>query len=642
MSAAHVTPKQNSPPSGLPTTILELPIDRQKTASLFLKTLNITVPTAVKNGIYTLDPEDSIKAKAERLAVQIEDAIKRNQQSGTYGTQCRTVAANLKTNQELCNGLLTKTLSPDALATMTSDDMASKEQKQKAAVMKAKADKASIMITEDDGPRIRRTHKGDEVIEGDNGNVMDGIPISSRQRRRSMMDPNGDMASRSRENSPGNDVELPANINDYRSQDDIRAHVPPTAPLSIDTKATLKKKGSKKDFNFNQILSHVPQQSPTGPSHNRRPSGVIQPSAGPEEDPEIDRLLQDDGIESPPYSPAEHDADPEIIWKGMVNMDSIAKFPAFAKLVGGADLTRTANPIPWSDILQKDLRVAGRIDQDKANEYLCSLRYSPPTDVVVVNLTPTGESSESGFKDMYDYFHDKHRYGVLTNKGVGNIRDTYLVPVPPSPANFPDFIVNLEGHKVPEVRKGPMILVALVIRTQYDDFSYQQYDSPANARSPSMPNHPVPARQLSISGAGPAMSPIAPQNGSFQPPSASSQSPHPQPQLSPEDLQRRQDQERAQRQGEETARTILGTYAQAPTVGFLMPQAFQMRALEWEVIRGILETDDKARIDLQHLSQVLEVRMAQQSQLPQTQGTPQAPPQAHSQASPPVGAGPPV
>ena len=57
-------------------------------------------------------------------------------------------------------------------------------------------------------------------------------------------------------------------------------------------------------------------------------------------------------------------------------MDSIAKFSAAARHVGGADLTRSSTPLPWSDILQKELRIAGRIDQEKANEYLCSQRSS--------------------------------------------------------------------------------------------------------------------------------------------------------------------------------------------------------------------------------------------------------------------------
>jgi hypothetical protein len=60
-----------------------------------------------------------------------------------------------------------------------------------------------------------------------------------------------------------------------------------------------------------------------------------------------------------------------------------------------------------------------------------------------------------------------------------------------------------------------------------------------------------------------------------------------------------------------------------------MPQAFQMRALEWEVIKGILETDEKARIDLSHLSTVLEHRMSQQPQhtQQQTQSAGPSPPQ---------------
>lgn len=622
VSTAHVTPKQQSPPSDLPTKISEIPEDRQRIAGLISKSLKHAIPVAVKHGLYAYGPGDSLEKKAERLAIQIEDAARGLHTEQSYGKQCRTIAANLKMNQELCNGLLNGTLAPKTLAGMTTDDMASQKLKQQTAEMKARADKASIMVTEDDGPRIRRTHKGDEVIEGDDGTVASDIPISSRQRRRSMLDPNADMATRSRENSPSDEVELPDDINEYRSQDDIRGHVPPKAPLDVEKKRPpVRKQSTHHEFDYNSVLSKVgTAQSPTGTSHARRPSGNIPLKTGPGEDPEIDRLLQDDGNESPPYSPAEYDSDPEIIWRGMVTMDSIAKFPAVAKHVGGADVTRTANlPMTWNDILQKDLRIAGRIDQDKANEYLCSLRYSPPTDVVVVNLTPTGEVASEGFKTMFDYFYSKSRYGVLTNKGIGNIRDTYLVPVPASPGKLPDFIINLEGHRVPEERPEPMILVALVIRTQWEEHQQQNFNSSIETQSPSIPNHPV--RQLSMSATGPAMSPIAPANPAFSnnlPPQPQSQ--HPAAQTSSEELHQRQ------RQGEETARAILGHHAQAPTVSFLMPQAFQMRALEWEVIKGILETDEKSRNDLSHLSQVLEVRMAQQTQTPASSTPTHAPP----------------
>jgi hypothetical protein len=90
--------------------------------------------------------------------------------------------------------------------------------------------------------------------------------------------------------------------------------------------------------------------------------------------------------------------------------------------------------------------------------------------------------------------------------------------------------------------------------------------------------------------------------------------------MPPDEAQRRQQQEeqrvRDQQVGEVNARRILGEFVDAPTVAFLMPQAYQMRPVEWQVIRRILEEDEKARGDLQHLSQVLEVRMAQESQGP--------------------------
>lgn len=603
-----------SPPRTLSVKILDLESGRQGSAKLVLKSLTHSIPIAIKASVFALNKDDDVPSKAERLAIEVEDAVHNTHADKTaYIKQSRAIAFNLKQNQELSNGLLTRSLSPLTLASMTSDDMASKELKRETAEMKARSDKQAIMVS-DDGPRIRRTHKGDEVIEEDNFAVPNDSTMST-SRRRSMMDPNAEMAARSRENSPGEQVELPESIDDHRSRDDIRGHAAPKYPPNIDTKAQqpVRKPSGSADFDINKVFSSV--QSPLNAHHARRQSTNNAPRLqGPGVDPEIDKLLQDDeGNESPPYSPAEYSSDPDIIWRGAVTMDSIAKFPAVAKHIGGADISRA---IPWSDVLQKDLRVAGRIDQEKANEYLCSLRYSPPTDVVIVNITPTGEAAAQGFSELYDYFQSKNRYGVLTNKGVGNIRDTYLVPIPPNPGNLPDFITSLEGHRVPEIRAEPMILVALVIRHENNSasVSHQGFEGAAEAQSPSMMGHPQ--RQMSMSGPAPAMSPIAPQ-GSFQgpPPQLVSQ-----PQIPPDEAQRRQQQEQQrmlnQQEGELNARRILGEFVEAPTVAFLMPQAYQMRPVEWQVIRRILEEDEKARVDLQHLSQVLEVRMAQESQGP--------------------------
>jgi hypothetical protein len=489
---------------------------------------------------------------------------------------------------------------------MTDDQMASQELQRQTAEMKARAEKQSIMVTEE-GPRIRRTHKGDEVIEEDTVTTPRDEPSSKR--RRSMLDPNAGMGARSRENSDSNDNELPQDIDDYHAQDDIRGNATATQPLTIDTKASppARKASVAGDFDINKVLSSV--RSPTVSQHNRKPSAQLPPRDGPGEDPEIDKLLED-GNESPPYSPTAYDADPTIIWRGTLVMNSVVNdFPAVARHIGGADLNSVSgNKLPWSDLLPQRLQVAGRIEQEKANEYLCSLRYSAPTDVVVLSLTPTGEEASNEFAKLFDYFHSKNRYGVVGNKGLANVRDTYIVPVPIGTGNVPEFLLNLENNKLPDDRSEPLILVALAIRHEIlpqADFSFDNMASPST-----IINHPQ--RQMSIGGySGPGMSPIAPQGGfgsphtpQIPPPAADQQ------QAETERQRHREDQIR----GEAIAHQVLGRYVSAPTAMFLMPQAHKMQEVEWKVIRETFEEHPKAQDDLAFLSQLLAQKNAVQPQ----------------------------
>ncbi|EPE25315.1 Elongation factor TFIIS 2 [Glarea lozoyensis ATCC 20868] len=601
-SPTPATQPQKSPPSDLPVKIMDLESMRAGVAKKIKERLVPCIKLAIKNGVYTLYMGDTIDSKAERLAIQIEDAITAAYpDKEPYRTRFTAIISNLKQNQELCNGLLTRSLVPKTLATMSTDDMASKELKRETAKMKAALDKQSIMIQDDNTPRVRRTHKGDEVVEGDD--FVDHEATTATATSRSMRDPNADMTTPPLGNTEGDEVELPADIDDYHSRDDIRSALP-RQPLTVDTKPNqppMRKASSQADFDINKVYASV--QSPVNAQHhNRRQSTNIAPPAnGPGEDPDIDRMLDD---VSPPYSPAADFSDPEIVWRGNVVMESVAKFPAFAKLVAGVDVSRKQ---PWTEIISKDLKVAGRIMQDKANEYLCSLRYSQPTDVVVLAITATDGPDTDGFKALFDYFHSRERYGVLADKGTGNVRDIYLIPMLPSPSPIPEFIYNLEEHRVPENRTEKTLLVTLVIRN--NDWNPETAQTPSNgpeAQSPSVVSQAGHAqRAMSISGAPPAMSPIQPQSSTF----ATPQPPQNNESTSAADQAKRDEQKRLQEQNEPIARSILGTFAGAPTVAFLMPMAHMMRPVEWEIIRDILGTDEKARIDLKHLSNVLEIRM---------------------------------
>jgi len=547
----------------------ELDPSRKGFAQLLQKSIGPLVSSALAKGTYKLSTGDSAAIKSERLSLQIEEAISQTHADKTaYQKQARTISSNLKTNPELVQNLLSRRLTPSALAVMTGDDLASSEQKREAAEMKARADKQAILIN-DDGPRMRRTHKGDELIENDA--YIDTDTTISNVRRRSTYDQ--EAAARSRDNSPGNEVELPDGVG-------MQAPRPP----KINTKQEPTRKASETNFDISKVLSTV--QSPTIPQGVRRASSNVMPRQGAGVDADVDRMLQDEN-DSPPYSPAEYPTDPDVVWKGTVVMDSVSKYSAVAKHVAGADLSKT---MPWNDLLPKELKIAGRISVDHANEYLCSLRYSPQTDVVVVEISPFGEATAQDVKNLYDYFTSKSRYGVLTSKGLGNVRDTYLIPLEPSPAPLPDFITNLEGHRIPENRPEPSILVALVIRNDYIAPQQPGQDVPLDQQAPQLvtPHQ----RQMSVVNPGPAMSPLNAQ-GAFAAPTQA----------------QAQEVPMTQQQGEAVGIAILGDRAADPTIGFLMPQAANMRVIEWHIIKEILDTDKKARVDLQHLSMSIETRM---------------------------------
>ena len=360
-------------------------------------------------------------------------------------------------------------------------------------------------------------------------------------------------------------------------------------PLTVDTQHSPR----QSDFDLSKVFSSVKSPTLNGPGR-RTSSGTFGPAGGPGVDPEIDRLLQDEN-DSPPYSPTE-DNDPDVVWRGHLVMNSLADIPANIKYIGGANLAAD-KVVPWTSLIPKRLSVAGRIDQQKAVEYLCGLRYNQFTDVVVTSILPASETYRAEFDAVYNYFVSKQRYGVIGDKGVANVRDTYLVPVVPGEGNHPEFMLNLAVNLIPQKRTEPMLLAVFVYR---DDARLMRAGQAAVAAT-STATTPGP-------GGVSAISPQVPQ-GQFPTPSATPATPGPQP-ATPAGQHPVEATEasrhKAQMQGQQMASDILGPLHSAPTVQFLLPMAYQMTKTEWEIIRELLESDLKAREDLQHLSMLLE------------------------------------
>lgn len=605
-------PAKYTPPPDLAAVMSDLTGTRLGPAKALKKSLAHVATLMEKNGEVEIPENSSIDSIAETYALQIERAVYDTHPIGKgqkeYAQQIKSLTFNLKNNSELFEGLLQGTHTPSTLAVMTSEQLASSEMQKQTAEMKAKAEKQSILYTQDTGPRVRRTHKGEEVVEDESNvnNISDApIPRAGGPPRHKPTDTTTSSTTPpaiKQEHSSGGDQDLPR-----RSPSQAEGQQSP----------------SQSNFDISKVFSKV--KSPTA-TQRRRPSGPAINTSGPGFDPEVDRMLEDE-TESPPYSPTEESQDPDVVWRGSLAMSSIADFQATGKHVGGANFASFGS---WSKLIPNRMTVAGRITQQNAIEYLCSLRYSSLTDIVVVALTPASPEAQPEFKALVDYFVSKGRYGVVGNKVAGNVRDTYLVPVPAGEDGHPEFMLNLVDNFIPKTRTEDMLLAVFVYRNEPDQLRLSE-EARGMGASPLDQAPNLPGSRSSISG--PAMSPATPQapqptNGLHHTTTSLPQHPaQPQAPLHPTPPQHgaaaaagsEAQMYQRQQEGEKLARDILGAFITAPTAQFLLPQAFQMKAREWEAVRAVYERDPKARDDLKHLSMLLE------KQPPQAGPPPSAP-----------------
>lgn len=670
-------PPKYIPPDNLPQNIKELQTTRSGPARALKKSIGAVLDDMVKHDKLKVLEDSSTEAMAEAYALQIERAVFDTHPAvkgqKEYSQQIKSLAFNLKNNPELVQGIIDGRHTPPTLAVMTSAQLASAQQQRDDAEKIAKAEAQSTLPPQDLGrPRVRRTHKGEEIVEDESMTNISSEPPPQP--------PGG--VGRHGQSSHHDAADASGKHGDVRPiKNEPGAPDQPT-PASPTADGILRTP-SQSNFDIGKVFSKVRSSSVSQP---RRPSAPITTS-GPGEDADVDRMLQDEN-DSPPYSPTEEPNDPDVIWRGRLAMTTIADFQATGKYMGGGDFQATVGP--WSKLVPYQLTVAGRIAEQSATEYLCGLRYSDLTDIVVIGLEPASEDSRNEFNAMINYFVEKKRFGVVGDKTVGNVRDTYLVPVPPGKDNHPEFILNLTNNYIPKVREQPMMLAVFVWRSDSETIKK------AREKNGTVLHPPTPTQQRAAAAAGqkagsasagPAFSPATPQAGPFSGPAlphtqtpvpiphvpqaqAGGQQPvtyQPPPQVStqasptPPQLQhpvppaaqgravsstpsgqvpplppapihpdQMSEPQRfaAQQAGQNMANDILGpTLITAPTVQFLLPQAWKMSRQEWELVRTLFEREPKSRDDLQFLGSLLEKEPALKPQVPPT-----APPTASAAA----------
>ncbi len=605
--------------------------DRRRVATALCKLFASEAKKAQKEGSVDLTGQNT-EDLGRMLGLAVEFAVYLNfwgpahKASDQYGGKFRAILHNVKHNSSLRDRLLSGALEPNDLSKMSHDDMASKELQEKKAEMVKEAEKQHMLIQEE-GPRIRRTHKGEELVEGE-AHLTDGADTTfSPPIRKRPSDIDTTMKEAGSPEPPSamspDAVELPEGIGAMSPTNN--------QPPSLDTAPTPVSAGgdrrSASTFNIQDVFSSVKGPDPET-QRARQPSRQSESAAPPvkqQPDAEIDQLLKDEEPEDEePYSPVEFTAEPgSAIWHGKMAMSGIASFSGKAKYVAGADLSAS---LPWPQLIPSSLTIEGRIDVERASEYLCGLRWSHTTDVVVVSVTPNENPDDlAQFNKLFRYFTERKRYGVVGKSPVPSVRDTYVVPLEAGISEKPDYINLLEHCTIEDPSPERMLLLTFVVKTNNSPSAQQTPRGPdaASIASPigtsanqaaslgahaAFQNSPTPSMPLPPSqqyhqfagsqpqGQQPYMAPYAQQQH---------QSPYPLPP---------QQQMQNGPTGIEAARQALGDLASVPVVNELLAEAPMTRIPEFMVVKELLERHPETQTDLAMLKQLLTMKMQGQGQ----------------------------
>jgi len=491
--------------------ISELPDNGRRSAAQTLQaTFADQIRTASKKGFYRIPDGHTADSLGDQYGLLVESALFSNhwgsqlEASESYRTQFRAILYNMKKNESLVHRLLDNSLTTDEFSMMTSDEMASEELQKKNASLKKEAEKQSTIVPET-APRFRRTHKGDEPIDDQTQHIASEAITSAAP------------LSRRRESAIDEADQTAQSSGDSHFQAFAAPTLPAVAPnpLVVDTSQSLPvvslDRTVSSNFDIQNVWSSV--QSPENDQshsvqHPPRLDGPHVPQRSrlvkTDHDAEIDRLLDDEGNESPPYSPTEYSADQGVVWKGRLNMPSgnraIGNFEAIARHVAGSDLAmKTTLP----SIFPKELLVHGRIEAEKADQYLCGLSSARYTDVCVLNLTPAVDNDEEAqmeFDNLYTYFSGRERYGVVGEGHRENVKDVYIVPLDEGISEMPQFLRRLDRNDIEQPRPRRMLLVVFVLKWSSAPSSNQA--SPSYTGIPNQGSAAPPVTHLT-----PAMSP---------------------------------------------------------------------------------------------------------------------------------------
>ena len=246
-------------------------------------------------------------------------------------------------------------------------------------------------------------------------------------------------------------------------------------------------------------------------------------------------------------------------------MPKVGTFPTTARHVAGADISASGS---LDSLIPRLLKIDGRISIETANKYLCELRFSKTTDLIVVALSPS-EGASDDFQRLWAYFHTRRKYGVIESVSIAAVRDAYVIPVDKGTGPLPEFMEILEDNKIGGDESGRpdcLLLVAFVVKPT-------DASTDSAVPTPTGSSHPALGTTTTTTTTTTPTTPVQP---------AAMTPPRP------------------------TIDSILGPLAETSTVAQqLLSQASDLNEKQLMVIKGILERVPAAKDDLALFSDLL-------------------------------------
>jgi hypothetical protein len=425
------------------TDIASLPENQRAIAQKLQGDLAPLITEASDARGFRIPDGQTAKSLSTRFVLQIcQAAVEHHGEpsgpNSPFAERLRTILFNIKKNTFLIDRLLSGSLKADELATMATEEMASEEKQREYAAMREAAEK-QLILTEETAPRMRKTHKGDEIVDDENANDNTEFRAPQLRERETEEEEQG-----VRPNSPGRD---------RPSQTPVDA----AQPMTIDTDSARR---PSTNFDINSVFDKV--RSPQNNQHAfvpRRQSSIQEKPQQSVDDADVDRLLKDEDndVEMSGYS-----SDPTVCWQGSISMQSMEPFDAVARFVAGGDFGQV---VPWEKLLTKQVSIQGRIDHAKGDDYIRGIARSESHEVAVLAISPVTSEGRGVFDHLYEYFHSRQRWGVVPVDPTNEIlRDLYLIPVEAGGSNLSPFIDMLEHCTIETPRKEHMLLLTLIAK----------------------------------------------------------------------------------------------------------------------------------------------------------------------------------